>query len=133
MKCPIDGEVLKADKAEAHTGYGCVSCKGSWLPKSYIDSIKYTKDFEPQKFFNGLSSKANENTNSKCPSNCGVLSTITDAKGISYCTSCSGVWFEESTLKEMLKRYSNKDSSLAVTDIPNATIGFFDALGALFK
>lgn len=23
MKCPIDGEILKADKAKIHIGYGC--------------------------------------------------------------------------------------------------------------
>lgn len=50
MKCPIDGMILKADKAEAHVGYGCPTCKGSWLPKKYIDSLQYTKEFEPQKF-----------------------------------------------------------------------------------
>lgn len=133
MKCPTDGSVLKSDKTEDHTGYGCVSCKGSWLPKSYIYSIKYTKDFEPQKFFNELSATTNEIIHSKCPSSCGFLSTTTDSKGISYCTSCYGVWFEENALKEMLKRYNNKNSKLASTDIPNTTIGFFDVLGALFK
>jgi len=133
LKCPIDGVVLRADKAEDHTGYGCASCKGAWLPKSYIDSIQYAKEFKPQTFFNELVSKTNGSTHSKCPSNCGVLNTITDVKGISYCASCSGVWFDKGALKEMLKRYSNKNSALSVSDIPNATIGFFDVLGALFK
>ena len=133
MKCPNDGNLLKADKVNEHTGYGCVTCKGSWLPKSYIDSIKYTKDFKPESFFNELSSKSNEQIHSNCPSNCGVLSATIDSKGISYCPSCSGVWFDENALKEMLKRYNNKNSPLAITDIPNASIGFFDVLGALFK
>lgn len=132
MKSPIDGSILKAEKAEGHTGYGCVTCKGSWLPKSYIDSIKYTKDFEPDKFFNALLSNTNESTHSVCPSNCGVLSTTIDSKGISYCASCSGVWFDENALKEMLKRYNNKNSLTAV-DIPNTSVGFLDVLGAFFK
>ncbi len=84
MKCPVDGDVLSPDKAEDHTGYGCESCKGSWLPKSYIDSIKYTKEFDPQKFFSTLKSSEHDASNSKCPVNCGVLSSITDLNGISY-------------------------------------------------
>ena len=133
MKCPVDRDVLKAEKAEAHTGYGCTSCKGSWLPKSYIDSIQYTKEFEPQKFFSTLSNSDHETTNYKCPVNCGALSAITDFDGISYCPSCSGVWFESKALKSMLNNYQTKRESLAVADIPNASIGIFDLLGALFK
>jgi len=133
MKCPVDGDVLKADKAEAHTGYGCTSCKGSWLPKSYIDSIQYTKEFEPQKFFSTFSNSDHETTDYKCPVNCGALSAITDFDGISYCPSCSGVWFESRALKSMLNNYQTKRESSAIADIPNATIGIFDLLGALFK
>lgn len=133
MKCPTDGSRLQPDKAEDHTGYGCVSCKGSWLPKSYIDSIQYTKNFDPQTFFNELTSKANEKSHSACPSGCGVLSVVTDLQGIRYCSSCSGVWFERNALTEMLRRYSNKDESLTAASLPNATMGFFDIIGALFK
>jgi Zn-finger nucleic acid-binding protein len=133
MKCPEDGNVLSADKAEAHTGYGCTSCKGSWLPKSYIDSIQYTKEFEPQKLFSTLSNSVHETTNSICPVNCGALSSITDIDGISYCPSCFGVWFESKALKSMLNNYQTKRESSAIADIPNATIGTFDLLGALFK
>jgi len=133
LKCPIDGEVLKADKAEAHTGYGCQSCKGSWLSKSYIDSIQYTKEFEPQKFFKTLSSAVNETINSKCPVNCGILSSITKLDGVSYCPSCLGVWFESRALKNMLNNHRNKKENSGIADIPNTTIGIFDLLGALFK
>lgn len=133
MKCPIEGSILKADKAEAHTGYGCASCKGSWLPKSYINSIQYTKEFEPQTFFNMLSNNMNETTHAKCPSNCGVLSSITEIKGISYCPSCLGVWFEASTLKDMLNNYQNKKDSLSFVDPASATLGIFDILGSLLK
>jgi len=132
MKCPIDGSPLKAGKTKNHTGYGCITCNGAWLPKSYIDSIKHTKDFNPDKFFTDLSSKTSESTRSLCPSNCGVLSTTVDSKGISYCTSCSGIWFDENELREMLKRYNNKNSLTAV-DIPNTSVGLLDVLGALFK
>ncbi len=133
MKCPDDGDVLSADKAEAHTGYGCVSCKGSWLPKSYIDSIQYTKEFDPQKFFSTLKSSGHETTCFKCPVNCGVLNSITDFNSISYCPSCLGVWFESKALKNMLKNYQTKRENPAVADLPNTTIGVFDLLGALFK
>jgi Zn-finger nucleic acid-binding protein len=133
MKCPVDGDVLSPDTAEDHTGYGCESCKGSWLPKSYIDSIQYTKEFDPQKFFSTLKSSEHDASNSKCPVNCGVLSSMTDLNGISYCPSCLGVWFESKALKSMLKNYQTKRDNPAVADIPNASIGTFDLLGALFK
>jgi Zn-finger nucleic acid-binding protein len=133
MKCPVDGDVLKADKAEAHTGYGCTSCKGSWLPKSYIDSIQHTKEFEPQKFFSTFSKSIQEITSSKCPVNCGVLSSITDIDGISYCPSCLGVWFESKALKNMLSKYQTKRDGAVFIDIPNASVGIFDLLGAVFK
>lgn len=133
LKCPVDGSTLNADQAEAHTGYGCKSCKGSWLPQSYIDSIQYTKEFEPQKFFNTLSNSVHATSNSRCPVNCGVLSSITDFNGISYCPSCLGVWFEPKGLKKMLENYQTKRENLSVADIPNATIGIFDLLTALLK
>ena len=133
MKCPIDGEVLKAEKAEAHTGYGCPKCKGSWLPKKYIDSLQYTKEFEPQQFWKELTSKSIKNNDFKCPSNCGTLYSIDDLEGISYCPSCFGMWFNPSALKSMLKTYPNKTEPVAVVDAPNAIIGFLGILGALFK
>jgi len=133
MKCPKDENVLSADKAEAHTGYGCASCKGSWLPKRYINSIQYTKEFEPQQFFSALSSSVHETTSSECPVNCGTLSSITDFDGISYCPSCLGVWFESIALKNMLNNYQTKRENSSVADVPNASIGIFDLLGALFK
>jgi len=133
LKCPIDGEVLRADKAEDHTGYGCLSCKGSWLPKKYIDSLKYTKEFEPEQFWKELKNKTIKNNGHKCPSNCGTLHSVVDLEGISYCPNCLGIWFESSALKKMLKNYPNKTESLAVVDAPNAIIGFLSILGALFK
>jgi len=36
LKCPIDGNPLVIDRAEAHSGFGCLSCKGSWLPKNIL-------------------------------------------------------------------------------------------------
>jgi Zn-finger nucleic acid-binding protein len=133
MKCPDDGNVLSADNVETHTGYGCASCKGSWLPKSYIDSIQYTKEFDPQKFFSTLKNSGYETTSFKCPMNCGVLNSITDFNGVSYCPSCLGVWFKSKALKNMLKNYQTKRENSAIVDVPNATIGVFDLLGALFK
>ena len=133
MKCPADGDVLRANKAEAHSGYGCASCKGSWLPKSYIDSIQYTKEFDPQQYFNALKGSEHSVSNSQCPVNCGTLSVITELEGISYCPTCLGVWFESDALKNMLKNYQTKRDHSAIADIPHASISFFDLLGALFK
>lgn len=132
MKCPIDGTVLQADKAEAHTGYGCISCKGSWLPKSYVASIQYTKEFDPQTFFAEVSSKAHQTTHNKCPCNCGYLRTTPEEEGVSFCSTCSGVWFEKNALKELLWRYNNKDDSFTAASSIDA-IGFFATIGALFK
>lgn len=133
MKCPVDRDELIAGKTEAHTGFGCTTCKGSWLPKNYIDSIQYTKTFEPQKFFTTLQHSVHHVTHSKCPVNCGALSAVTDVKGISYCPSCLGVWFESKALKSMLNKYQTKRENAAIADIPNATIGIFDLLATLFK
>ena len=133
MKCPTDGNVLTADNAEDHTGYGCSACKGSWLPKKYIDSIKYSKDFDADRFFLDLSADNSGSTNFPCPSNCGSLNTIAKIDGAHYCRACKGIWFKEDALKNMLKRYPDKESSLAGVDTPNLTIGIFDILGSLFK
>lgn len=133
MKCPDDGNFLSHDKAEAHTGYGCASCQGSWLPKSYIDSIQYTKEFDPQEFFCTLKNSGKETTRFKCPVNCGVLNSLTDFNGVSYCPSCFGVWFKSKALKNMLKNYKTKRENLVMADVPNATIGVFDLLSSLFK
>ena len=133
MKCPIDGDILKADKAEEHTGYGCISCKGSWLPKKYIDSIQYTKEFEPQVFFNTLTGAVNETTRSMCPVNCGELNSITEFKGVSYCPSCLGVWFESNALKSMLSCHRNKSEPATFVDSGSVAVGFFDIIGSIFK
>jgi Zn-finger nucleic acid-binding protein len=133
MKCPEDGSVLIHNKAEAYTGYGCLLCRSSWLPKSYIDSIQYTKEFDPQKFFSTLKNSVQETTSFKCPVNCGVLNSITDFNGVSYCPSCLGVWFKSKALKNILKNYQTKRENLVIADVPNATIGIFDLLGSLFK
>jgi Zn-finger nucleic acid-binding protein len=122
-----------ADNAEDHTGYGCSTCQGSWLPQKFINSIKYSKDFEPKEFFNDIDSKVSGQANKRCPSNCGWLSTIGNTEGISYCVACHGVWFERDALKDMLKRYRNKQSSMVGADTPNIAVGFFDILGVLFK
>lgn len=133
MKCPIDEAVLKVDKAEAHTGYGCPACKGSWLPKKYIDSLQYTKEFDPQQFWGELTNKPFKNIDSKCPSYCGTLHSVNGCEGISYCPSCFGIWFDPNALKKMIKHYPNKTEPLIVADAPNTIIGLFGVLGALFK
>lgn len=133
MKCPDDENVLIADKAEAHTGYGCMLCKGSWLPKSYIDSIQYTKEFDPQTFFSSLKSLGHKTSQVKCPVNCGFLSSSTSFNGVSYCPSCLGVWFEANALNSLLKNYRTKRENSIIADVPSATIGVFDLLGALLK
>jgi len=133
LKCPVDGSNLVADKAETHAGYGCPSCKGSWLPKKYIDSLQYTKEFEPQQFWKELTSKVIKKSDCKCPSNCGTLHSVNDLEGISYCPNCSGMWFDSRALKGMIKNYRNKTESFVVADAPNTIIGLLGMLGALFK
>jgi Zn-finger nucleic acid-binding protein len=133
LKCPNDGNVLIAGNAEDHTGYGCSACKGSWLPRKYIDSIKYSKDFDVDKFFLDLSTDNSGCTNLPCPSNCGFLNTIANIDSINYCPVCKGVWFEKDALKNMLKRYPDKESALSGVDTSNLTVGIFDILGSLFK
>jgi len=133
MKCPHDGDILQADKAEAHTGYGCVTCKGSWLPKSYIDAIQYSKEFDAKKFYQSLSCSAEHKTQINCPVNCGVLSTIPTLAGASYCPSCMGLWFEAKALKNMLKNQANKSDPASFVDPGNVTVGLFDILSSLFK
>ncbi|WP_298633649.1 hypothetical protein [uncultured Umboniibacter sp.] len=133
MKCPTDGNVLIADNAEDHTGYGCSACKGSWLPQRYIDSIKYSKDFDADKFFLDLSADNSESTNSLCPSDCGSLNTIANIDGANYCPVCKGIWFKKDALKSMLKRYPDKESSLADVDSPILAIDIVNFLGSLFK
>ena len=133
LKCPIDGSFLEVGRAEEHTGYGCATCKGSWLPKKYINSIKYSKDFDPQQFFTELSTNTSGHTDKRCPSSCGLLSAVKNLDGIDYCSVCHGVWFEKDSLKTVFKRLRNKESHLNGVDTPNLTVGFFDFLGFLFK
>ena len=63
----------------------------------------------------------------------GVLGSVTDFDGISYCPSCMGVWFEFKAVNSMLNNYQTKRERSTIADIPNATIGIFDLVGALFK
>jgi Zn-finger nucleic acid-binding protein len=133
LKCPTDGNILAVNKAEDHTGYGCECCKGSWLPKKYIESIRHTKKFEPDTFYTELLSHKNEVFDAMCPSNCGVLTTTKHTVGTSYCAVCSGVWFEANALKQMLARYNNKNSPLTGVDTPNIFIGLIDFIRAFFK
>ena len=98
-----------------------------------INAIKYTKEFDPDKFFNTLSNAVHETTHLKCPVNCGALTSITEFKGISYCPSCLGVWFESKALKNMLNGHPNKIENTSAVDAGTATIGFFDILFSLIK
>ena len=43
MKCPEDGQPLKADEAEAHTGYGCASYENQ-LPKVTFNPLNSLKN-----------------------------------------------------------------------------------------
>ncbi|MCF7517708.1 MULTISPECIES: hypothetical protein [Pseudoalteromonas] len=130
MKCPEDGQPLKADEAEAHTGYGCASCKGAWLPKSYVQSIKFTKEFDPKDFFSALSISKSQTSNNQCPMNCGALRSTNN---LSYCPSCLGVWFKHKALRKMLNNYQTKRDNANSADTPIMAEGIFSLLGALFK
>lgn len=136
MKCPDDGSTLKAGRAEAHTGYGCLSCKGSWLPKSYVESLQYTKEFQPAIFFKTLPSITNKVTKSQCPTNCGALHAISEKEGVSYCPSCLGIWFESNALKNMLNMQKDKKDPEMIFDslsVTNLTTGLFDLLSGILK
>jgi len=132
VKCPVDKEILTADKAEVHSGFGCLTCKGSWLPKKYIDSLKYTKEFDPQQFWQELTKKPSKSNDSKCPSNCGALHKIEHINGVSYCPKCNGMWFESGCLKVMVNKYRTKKDALLMADAPSALIGLF-SIFSLFK
>ena len=90
MKCPEDGQPLKANEAEAHTGYGCASCKGAWLPKSYVQSIKFTKEFDPKDFFSALSiskSQTSNNQNRQLQAEVLAFADTANAVGVRDCGS----------------------------------------------
>jgi len=117
------------DRAEAHSGFGCLSCKGSWLPKKYIDSLQYTKEFDPKNFWLELTNKQHHSEITNCPSSCGALHKVEDFKGISYCPKCYGMWFESACLKAWLKKYPTKHDNISATNVPDTIGGIFDVLG----
>lgn len=132
MNCPIDNKELFADKAEAHTGYGCKTCKTSWLPQKYIESIKYTNHFEPKEFWLQVAEMEQTTSQYQCPVGCGNLTELEQFSGIHYCHSCSGVLFQSQALKKWLKQYPAKEDP----HMPSKTtigIDFFNFITTLLK
>ena len=120
------------DKAEAHTGYGCTNCKSSWLPKKYIESIKYTNHFEPKEFWLKVSKMQQSQSRHKCPTGCGHLTELEKLSGMSFCSTCSGVLFQPKVLKHWLKQYPAKEDP-HILDKAFIGIGVLELITSLLK
>ena len=106
MKCLCATGRLKHSNAESHTGYGCNSCGGSWLPYSYVKSISTVKEFDPAEFRLQLLAQAATPSAHLCLGKCGQLQQCTIGESqLAYCPKCLGIWFEKGQLKALLSQY----------------------------
>jgi len=99
------------------------------VTKKYIDSLQYTKEFDPRPFWQELSNQQHHGDSTNCPSSCGVLHKIEDLKGVSYCPKCFGMWFQSGCLKAWLQKYPTKNDNISAASVPDAIGGIFDVLG----
>jgi Zn-finger nucleic acid-binding protein len=109
MKCTCNNGTLKVWGSELHSGYQCDTCKASWLPPKYLSSIETHKDFDTKTFKQELQKSAVYDEHKMCPSHCGHLHTsVINSAEISFCPSCSGVWFDNQQLNKLLSQYPSK-------------------------
>jgi Zn-finger nucleic acid-binding protein len=105
MRCPQDAGLLSLEIVYGHSGYLCSGCKGVWLPRKFVESIKYSHEFSPEAFYAGLGD-VRRSSDLRCPAGCGTLragSLLTE--GVYLCTVCLGVWFERGGVRSLLAKF----------------------------
>lgn len=104
MNCPHCDCSLTISETEGHVGFVCKSCKGLWLPRKYVDSLKYSYTFSVESFFASLSNgKAVTSSGRQCPM-CKAPLTRSAVKEteLDWCQKCQGVWFDKSELTKLV-------------------------------
>jgi Zn-finger nucleic acid-binding protein len=110
-QCPIDKTQMIPATAEGHVGLRCGACAGMWLPSSYIDSLRFDRQFDPDSFKQQLRDGAKSGIGKRCPAGCGPLSTscLRDAQ-LDWCPTCHGVWFDSGELQRILENHPRAGS-----------------------
>lgn len=112
LKCPHDAGTLTIRQAEGHIGYVCESCKGVWLPKRYLETIKYSHEYSAEYFLASLRAQQSIRTNLRCPQDCGSLeSSESHQIRLESCGACNGVWFDRSELSLLLEQFNKYRAS----------------------
>ena len=112
LKCPHDNEPLTVRQAEGHIGYLCESCRGVWLPKRYLETIKHSHEYSAEYFLASLRSQQSIRTTLPCPQGCGPLeSSESQQIRLESCGACDGVWLDSSELRLLLAQFKKYPSS----------------------
>jgi Zn-finger nucleic acid-binding protein len=107
-------------------------CRGAWLPKKYIDSVRYSRVFDPDEFDKALVPNAIE-SHLLCPQACGPLRHVQgDAHAVAFCPTCSGAWFPSGALAAVLRCYERRDNGVGTAiAVETGMNGIFALLGLL--
>lgn len=107
MNCPKCEGTLYLKNGEGHLGFICDKCEGIWLSNKYIQSIKYTYNFDQNAFIKKLS-ESYKNTNHPCPiCKTDLNNSLFKKIELEWCNSCTGVWFDKHELKTLISKYKN--------------------------
>lgn len=115
MLCPADGTSLMVRDVGPHIGYVCASCRGAWLPKHYVESLRYTYAFSIDDFFAELArARTGVSATLHCPTSRHPLSEVRrDDRLIAWCAACQGVWFERDALPALLAKLERLEPGTA--------------------
>jgi Zn-finger nucleic acid-binding protein len=104
--CPNHQTPLQQVTAEGHTGLRCGVCGGLWLPYSFINSLRYDRQFDPDEFKRHLIADQSGSSGKVCPDNCGPLhvTRVRDVE-LDWCPTCHGAWFDANELARMLEHH----------------------------
>ncbi len=106
MLCPADGARLTVRDIGPHIGYGCATCQHAWLPRHYLESLRYTYVFSIEEFFAELAQiRTGTSATLHCRMRCGPLAEVRrDERVVHWCEHCQGVWFAHGELPGMVAK-----------------------------
>ena len=114
MHCPREDTTLVVREAEGHIGYFCSSCKGTWLPTRYVQSIEYTRQFSYADFPSNIAENSVVTSELACPSGCGRLHEVKSPDAsLFWCPKCRGAWFDRGEIARLLAEFAPRESGAA--------------------
>lgn len=118
MLCPADGTNLTVRDVGPHIGYGCAVCQCAWLPRHYLESLRYTYAFSIEEFFAELArARTGESATLSCPMGGGRLSEVRrDDRVVLWCEHCQGVWLKRGDMAALVAKLERLEPGSAPGD-----------------